>query len=336
MHGAMYFFHERLVQHLLTVFQQTDFANPAAGDAFFGTFAPGNIAEHPDRPYERFSDYEELLSRLMAADRNKYKTMHKGTPFGFMAWLAFDLQNYEKALFYMDAGISEDVRKDPLTWIRNPGPRFLLLDLDPKSPWLRRTEAQIIKLLGREMDRFNQISSRPPMTIADWRRFVERFLAAPTQRTIISALYVFLLEFEDRHQELLLREGSTGGSNQPFTVHLFTGGLLFESLLKLCYPVDGRGIPNKTLGSVLNLPTFLHDFGLADPPSTTAQSLSEIHDAIQGNWSIVAAFSTAAKLRNTTGHNLVWDDIFDTPSRYTHLFRQVINAIFHVISLKFT
>ena len=27
-----------------------------------------------------------------------------------MSWFAFDLRNYEKALFYLDAGISEDFK----------------------------------------------------------------------------------------------------------------------------------------------------------------------------------------------------------------------------------
>ncbi|MGD0778045.1 MAG: hypothetical protein ABSC05_35120 [Candidatus Solibacter sp.] len=95
----------------------TEFGTPQQGNQFFEVFGPGNIVSNPDRPFERFSDYEELLVRLMATDRDKYQKMHKGTPLGFMSWLAFDLRNYEKALFYMDAGISEDVKNFPDNWI---------------------------------------------------------------------------------------------------------------------------------------------------------------------------------------------------------------------------
>ena len=52
------------------------------------------------------------------------------------------------------------------------------------------------------------------------------------------------------------------------------------------------------------------------------------------DFSIETAFATTGKLRNTTGHNLVWDDIFDTPKNYVDLFDQEVNAILHVISQK--
>jgi hypothetical protein len=35
----------------------------------------------------------------MQTDVDKYRKMHKGTPFGFLSWLAFDMRNYEKAMF---------------------------------------------------------------------------------------------------------------------------------------------------------------------------------------------------------------------------------------------
>lgn len=79
---------------------------------------------------------------------------------------------------------------------------------------------------------------------------------------------------------------------------------------------------------------FLRDFGLVDAPPASAESLAEIYDALQGATSTEAAFSTAAKLRNTTGHDLVWDNIFATPTKYVGLFQQVMNAILHVISQK--
>jgi hypothetical protein len=116
---------------------------------------------------------------------------------------------------------------------------------------------------------------------------------------------------------------------------LFTGGLIFESLLKNRYPLNDQGRPNKTLGDVLGTQGFLRDFQLANRPTTSAQSLAEIHGLIGASNSIETAFGTAAKLRNTTGHNLVWDDIFDNPRMYVDLFQQVMNAILYMISVKF-
>jgi len=329
----MYFFHDRLVEYVLQVFRATDFKDAADGDSFFGLFAPGNTSYLADRPFERFHDYEELLLRLMGTDIQKYKRVHKGTPLYFMSWLAFDLRNYEKALFYIDASISEDVRKDPAGWQGNPGARFLLLD--PQDQGAARTVLGVRLILERELQRFNYISNLPNLEVdGSWGKFVRRLLADSPQRTIISALYVFVLEFDDRVRELKLREGSAGGSNQPFTVHLFTGGLLFESLLKHCYPTNDTGGRNHTLGDVLRTPRFLQDFSLANVPPGSAQTLKEIHDAIQGGSDVETAFATAAKLRNTTGHNLVWDDVFATHQNYVDLFQQVMNALLFVIARK--
>ena len=333
----MYFFHEGLVSHALEVFKATEFNTPGEGDRFFGTFGPGNLINVRDRPFERFSDYVELLDRLMQTDPVKYRRMHKGTPFGFLSWLAFDLRNYEKGLFYLDAAVSEDVRhaNPPDSWINNPGARVLTLDADPSNNWFRRTVDEVKRLLEHEFQRFNGISNRPPLDIRSWPDMVRKLTADANKRTVVSAFYVFTLEFEDHRQELQFREGSTGGSNQPFTIHLFTGGLLFESLLKHCYPMNNQGKKNRKLEGVWkHTDEFLRDFSLSAPPPASAESLAEIYDAIQGDTSTKTAFSTAAKLRNTTGHNLVWDDIFATPDKYADLFHQVMNAILHVISRK--
>ena len=333
----MYFFHDKLVDYALNVSPR--FRDAEQDDLFFSLFVPGNTRHFEERPFERFSDYEELLRRLMQNDQEKYQQAHKGTPFYFMSWLAFDLRNWEKALFYIDAAISEDVRNNPHDpngpdgWKSQPGARFLLLDVADQTA--DRTISEVRTILQRELTRFNSISNLKPLDIdSSWRDFVRNLLVDPSQRTIISALYVFMLEFGDRHSELSLRQGSTGGSNQPFTVHLFTGGLLFESLLKRCYPTNDKGERNRTLSGILKTQQFLQDFNLQQPPDGSAESLDEIYNAIQGSVTIRTAFSTAAKLRNTTGHNLVWDNIFSAPPTYVELFNQLVNALFSVIALK--
>jgi hypothetical protein len=327
----MYFFHENLVEYAIACLHAANFATPDEGDAFWRVFAPGNTTHFADRPFERFSDYEEMLQRLRAADAPKYERMHKGTPFYLMSWLAFDMHNYEKALFYIDAAISEDVRQtqntdDPQAWGRAPGAEFLLLN--PRNQAARRTLDALCTTLSEQLNRFNSVSQKPPMNLESIRKFVQSLIADAPKRTIISALYVFLLEFKGRVNELALRHGSVGGSNAPFTVHLFIGGLLFESLLKQFYP-------NKlTLGKLFGDPALQKEFRFAPPASISAGTLEEIYGAIGNGATVDVAFSTAAKLRNTTGHNLVWDDLFSDSHQYVELFEQVVNAIFHVIATK--
>lgn len=276
-----------------------DCSDPAQGDAFWRLFAPGNTVPLPDRPFERLSDYEEMLWRLRTADQAKYEQMHKGTAFYLMSWLAFDLRNYEKALFYIDSAISEDVRKtassaDTSAWKTAPGAKFLLLE--PSDHVARRAVERIRTSLESQVTRFNGVSLRPALDLEFIRRFVAMFVECPSQRAVIAALYILVLEFSDRVQELEVRQGSPGGSSQPFTVHLFTGGLLFESLLKYFYPLNDAGHPNIQIRTIFrNTTAFSRDFNLAQPPDTSANALREIHSAICGSNTIDIAFSTTAK-----------------------------------------
>ncbi|MBI4903042.1 MAG: hypothetical protein HY820_05365 [Acidobacteria bacterium] len=320
----MYFFNEPLADYAVECFKQARFATVEEVEVFFQLFTPGNTLCLKDRPLERFADYEELLTRLHTADAAKYQRIHKGLPFVFMSWLAFDLVKYDKALFYLDAALSEDIRNFSGGWQGMHAARFLLLDPQSNDS-ARRTMEEIKKRLDSELSRFNKVSGESLTLPVFVKRFATPLLQTPAQRTIISALYIFVLEFDERLRELRSREGSRGGSNRPFTVHLFTGGLLLESILKYCYP------SHRQLGSIFHDKAFQTDFGLTTAPRTSAAALADIVAAINGSNSVETALSTAAKLRNTTGHNLVWDDVFGKPDNYRELFHQVMNAVFFAI-----
>jgi len=113
---------------------------------------------------------------------------------------------------------------------------------------------------------------------------------------------------------------------------LFSGCIIFESILKNLYPRKDDGSAARNLGNIFHTEAFGKDFikGI----QTTANSLQEILDGIQGN-SMEIAFTTTAKLRNTTGHNLIWDNIFDSTNNFQKLVHQIINALFYVIEKKF-
>lgn len=325
----MYFISRSLLNHAVNVFQGLEITGPQHGDWFFETFGPGNVLYFADRPYERFCDYEELLLALQQNDDNKYRLIHKGTPFYYLSWTAFDLRNFEKALFYIDSAISEDIGKSPNNWIDQPASAFLILR-DPQNQVAGRTIANVRRFLDQELNRFNAISGQQPLDI---NTFIEHFVRVlvlhqdVTKRSIVSAFYVFLLEFFDRYSELRLRS-ERGGSIQPFVIHLFKGGLIFESLLKHIYP----GPPRRTLRDIFHSAPFQNDFNIQ--VATGSDTLQQIVNGIQGD-SIQSAFTTTSKLRNTTGHNLVWDDVFNNPETYRNLFSQEMNAILYLISIKF-
>ena len=324
----MHFLTNPLVNLALQHFDNLDPDEPQNGDWFFETFGPGNLLNATDRPHERFQDYEQLLKFLFDRDRGKYEKMHKGTPFYFLAWLAFDLRNYEKTLFYIDAAISEDVRNAGDKWMNLPGAAFLKLDYEHQVA--ERVIRKIHDLLSVQATRFNGVSRLKAISVDEFlSKFVSSLIHTASTRTIISAFYIFLLEFEERLRELNLRS-IEGGSIGALIAHMFSGGLIFESLLKHVYP----SAKTMTLGQIFQTAAFANDFrhGI----STKATSLKGILDAINDDTNtMVTAFNTTARLRNTTGHDLAWDDIFDNSANYEALVNQELNALFYAIQRKF-
>lgn len=197
------------------------------GDDFFHLFGPGNFLEIEDRPFERFNDYEFLLLMMLETDKDKYQKIHKGTPFYFLGWIAFDLRNYEKALFYMDAAMSEDIRNIPKKWRDNPAAKFLMLR-DGENQVAQRVILEVRTALDTEIARFNSISGLPSFTLD---QLVDGLLSIlntdKKARTLITAFYTFVLEFSERYTDLQLRS-IEGGSVEPFLTHLFKGALIFE------------------------------------------------------------------------------------------------------------
>jgi hypothetical protein len=286
-----------------------------------------------DRPFERFSDYEELLSILQRDDPQKYVKIHKGTPFYFLAWTALDMKNYEKAIFYMDAAISEDINNHTASWINCSAGSFVTLNLGStqSSP---RVGQELRRCVIDQLEGFNRISGRDPISLELFiDRFVRVLVEDTPKRTIVTSFYTLIMEFGDRMLEIRLRSNG-GGSVEPFLTHLFKGSLIFESLLKHLYPAKDNGSPTKTLGDIFNQSAaFSTDFFTG--VTTTASSLEDILTLARTATSFKDAFDITARVRNTTGHNLVWNDIFNVVENYQMLFDQQMKAILYIISIKF-
>jgi len=296
-------------------------------DQFLAKHIKGNDRQAVNHPFERLQDCENLMRNLRSLDAEKYTLMHKGTPFFFMAWLSFDMGNFEKALFYLDAAISEDARNGGDGWRTLPGADLLKLG---NANAARRTVVELRGILQGQMDRFNAVSGRKGLTLAEWvKYFVEPMMETEEKRTILCSIYVFFYEYRDRFQELELRAGP--GSNHPFLSHLLLGGLIFESLLKQWYQRPTLGQLFDRLRPDFAIPSQADLHTNANVPNPFAV----IYAGIAGNNDVVTAFTTTAKLRNTTGHNLDRDNIFDQSNKYTDLFQQVVNAIFYVVSVKY-
>jgi hypothetical protein len=303
------------------------------GDLLFQQFGIGNTVENVDRPFEKITHYETLLSAFQRIDPVKYKNLHKGTPYYFLAWLYFDMHDYAKGMFYIDAAISED-SVHRFDWKNGVASQFYTLE--SKNDFSKRTTDKIEELLTVQLGRYSSLNY-VSKTI-DKNDFVKNFVRVilndgdVTKRSLISALYVFILEYNVLEKLLNIRTAHSG-STLPFLTHLFSGGAIFESLLKEIYPSTKKGSLSTVLGSRL----VKGDFGLQSIQiDYSANSLNDILSTNRNNLiGHLRSFTVVSQLRNTTGHNLVWDDIFDSPTHYTALFEYEIDAIFYVITTKY-
>lgn len=295
------------------------------GDSLFGELQIGNDTVAIFRPFERFHDYELLIFELNSLHSTKYFNLHKGTAFYFLAWLAFDLKSYNKAMFYIDAAVAEDINHQN-NWENGSAVQFYFLERDDYLS--QRTVIKIKNAIQRQLVRFGSITGNQ-ITLTDFVDNLVKPLVKNTnrvKRSLISALYVFLLEFDDLFEMLQVRT-SHGGSILPYVDHLFNGGLIFESLLKEFYPEK-----NTTIDKILNSKGFKKDFNLTQIKGS-ANTLQAIVTAASGT-NFETAFTVVSKLRNTTGHQVIWDDVFQNPDNYRLLFEQEINALLYLIAKK--
>jgi hypothetical protein len=314
-------------------FRQLTIRGPEDGDRFFEAFGVGNTISAPDRPYERFQDYEALLLLLNQDDPEKYAAIHKGVPFFFMAWTAFDLRDFERFAFYLDSAIREDMRKDPTGWQGNPAFRVLgRINTDGLA--VNRAAAQMGSTISDELRRFTSETGVALDHEAFLQKFVVASLELPGGPSIVAAVYSFILEIDDRMTEVLLKGSRIGGSISPFITHIFKGCLAFESLLKQYYPDQNHPlVDRRTIGTIFGYPQFQAEFNLDARPMTGTDSLGNILSSILA-YDVGTAFRVVGQLRNTTGHDLSRDDVFSAPEDYARLCGQVVNAILYLIEAK--
>lgn len=314
---------------MLKGFAELDVDSPTDCDKFFEKYGAGNTIGSFDRQFERFIIYESLLFTLQQANTEKYKKMHKGTPFYFLGWLSFDLRNYEAATFYMSAALAEDRRKSPKqsfeTWMQNPAGQFMSLSQQGN---LSQITSLITSIIQDALNRFNEIN-KTALTVTQLNSKFIRPMIEAGHYSLATSFYSYILGYRETHKNLSLTAGSVD-SIEPIIQNLFKGALLFESMLKYYYPKKDNGTTIITLGEFNKNSKFLEDF----PDVTLAGQGSDTLQAIVDNANkhdYATTLLNTAKIRNTTSHKLSWDNIFNDTSNYHRLHEQEILAILYVI-----
>ena len=240
-------------------------------------------------------------------------------------------RDYETSVYFMDAAVAEDLRSNPAA-AETPAMLFITLRGDHPHQAAKEFVAMSEDLIGGYIQTYLKYQGRetalPDLTMNDLR---SDFLYKATQpasrrlRSVATALLSFLLESSLR--KVQLDNVLNPSSFEPFILHLFKGGLLLESLIKL----NPKNPPAaKTLRPALN-----HVSGNLGISSGLAISADELQDVIDqasvATWTIENAFQISGRVRNTTGHSLGWE-VQLTSNQYGALVQNLSIACLHTIA----
>lgn len=325
-------------------FLALDENNSSEAGAFFKKYGGAVWLQDPlEMSYDkrdhfgRISAYLDLLNLIDNVDHEKFLKIHKGTPYCLLGWLFIDIGDYERGIFYLDAAVSEDVRVEPTSWQLRPAPKTLFLDNSDQIHIARRIIDKICSLFNKELKFFNSNISVNLSLKELIDEFAKPNIQAPSHRTLICSLFVFILENQAR-QDMLKRRSIGKGTIEPFLLHLYKGTLILESILKEAY----SSFSGLTLGKILNDPFVARDLDvrlcqtggvcrtLDDISKNLLPYLEKNSSRKQDEW-----LTIALSLRNVTSHSLLWPDIFNE-NTYYKLYRHVLYSIFYIIHKKFS
>lgn len=265
-------------------------------------------------PVTQIKMWERVLTVLSRADRQRYDVLHKGTPYYFLGIASFLAEDFERAVFYLDCAVQQDHRLHGQRWYRIPSGMFLRLDDLPLEQAGRSLVRQGRVALEQYADAVANEGGEA-LSLQDYRaRLVNQSIEGdPQLRSVVTALLSFLLEIAPRRRQLDLAPPDTG-TGEPFFLHLFKGGVLFESILRSSS--DGAGIlaskPKASLKDFLESSIVYQGLGFSSPPQGYgARTFSDLlrkvmSDSGSGDSFSHRAVRTVWGLRNATGHNLAW------------------------------
>lgn len=306
-------------------------SDPEVASSFFGRF--DYLSEFSNRNFQFAIDKgQNLLSQCRHADPQAYGVIHKGFPYYWMGVASFFTRDYEKALFFIDAAVSEDIRagyhhKADMSLAL----RFVQIKQADRQYLIHNELMEMAENIIQEL--INDYNCRtgcasPPLTLDAIRiKFLKKSLNGSCGwRSLMTSFISFALELEDRGSILDLRPD--GGTAEPFFLHLFKGCLLFESLLK----ANSSKTPgNSTLGGILN-ELSLDLIGRQQRWSIGGTTLPEIiSDLACHGRSLEEAIRFTGRMRNTLGHDLGWGVNLDR-GQFSCLARMVSASCMHTIA----
>jgi len=305
-------------------------ASHGRGTEFFQQFGFGSLVQYR-QPLFAYNEILRVLQECRAADEKAFKEIHKGGPYYWLGMAAYMFRDFETSVYFMDAAVSEDLRNNVSV---KDTPAMLFITLRGDHPhqaakeFVKISEDTIGTIIQTYLKYQGRRSTLPDLTLDDLRNGFLYRATQPTNRrlrSVATTLLSFFLEASQR--KVQLDNVPNPGSFEPFILHLFKGGLLVESLIKL----NPKNPPtDKTLGRVLN--HVAGDLGISTGLSISANELQDvINEAESASWTIDNAFQISGRIRNTTGHSLGWE-IGLTFNQYGAMFQNLSVACLHTIN----
>lgn len=305
-------------------------ASQGKGTEFFQQFNFGILVQYR-QPLFAYNEILRVLRECRDADQKAFRDIHKGGPYYWLGMAAYMFRDYETSVYFMDAAVAEDLRRDPGS-SDTPAMLFITLRGDHPHQAAKEFVAMSEDLIGGYIQTYLKYQGRgsafPDLTIQDLRsEFLYKAIqpASRRLRSVATALLSFLLESSLR--KVQLDNVPNPSSFEPFILHLFKGGLLLESLIKLNPKNPPAG---KTLAPALN-----HVSSELGIPSGLVISANELQDVIDqasaATWTIENAFQISGRVRNTTSHSLGWE-VQLTFDQYGALVQHLSVACLHTIS----
>jgi hypothetical protein len=209
---------------------------PAEADAFFNKFLSTRML-FPPVHLPAINIGTDLMNWCIGDEPTRYANMVKSTGFYWLAMAALQVHDYETAVFFMDAAITEE-KLNGADFERHPTPttHFLLLEGDKEDQAALRETRYAEAKLRRLIDIYNNRKGKrltTPLRLEDVReKFLKPAMMNQEQwRTAATAFITFNLEWDFRNTLLDLR--TNAGTSEPFIMHLSKGCALFETLLGL-------------------------------------------------------------------------------------------------------
>jgi hypothetical protein len=280
-----------------------------------------------------------LLRACKSIDPIAFTKIPKGHPYYFIGISSYLLDDFETAIYFFDAAVTEDLKAgvEPKA---NPSPatRFLMLDGESDKQAAKKltqyAQSKVERALKYYVHDVTKDASIRVLGIDDLRNdFIYYALAStgnPGLRTLVTAFITYCIEWDFRNEHFDYGVGR--GTSEPFFLHLFRGCVLFESLVKL-NPNPAYKPTKNTLVPILNdLEIVLKINKIKGKGNGQVFELDDVFVEMQKYQKTISdAVKITAIARNTIGHDLGWDTTI-SQDQYRDLYLIIAASCLHAIT----